>query len=76
MITSCPNCRRKTRQIDASEYAGDYHSPPSPDDMAKARQCTECGSVYHVHYVGKTIRNEFMRRSLLPPRNDWEEPLL
>jgi uncharacterized Zn finger protein len=71
MISSCPQCDRKTRQIDASVYAGDYHGG---DHYAPGRQCTECGTVYEVQKIGKTKRLHLISVHRLPPRNQWEEP--
>lgn len=73
MITSCTNCKRKTRQIDASVYAGDYHSG---DLYATCRQCVECGQIYNVQKVGETVTATYRKTAYIPPRKQWEEPLL
>lgn len=73
MITGCPQCDRKTRQIDASIYAGDYHSG---DHWANGRQCVECGTVYEVNKIGKSVRLQIVSVHRLPPRNQWLEPQL
>jgi len=81
MITICPNCSTsgksiKTRQIDASVYVGDYHSPASANDWSPGRQCVECGAVIHVTVFKKgakrTTLNGFAN---LPPRKNWETPI-
>lgn len=74
MITLCQRCEKKTRQIDASVYAGDYHSPPSDTDYAFGRQCVNCGAIYEVKKIGQTKRTFFQRFAALPPKNQWEEP--
>jgi hypothetical protein len=73
MITGCPQCGRKTRQIDASVYAGDYHQN---HDYAPGRQCVDCGTVYEVNRIGKSVRLQLHEVNRLPPRNKWEEPRL
>lgn len=75
MITGCLLCGTKTRQIDASVYAGDYHSPPADSDYAPARQCVECGAIMDVTPVGKTVRLSVSGVAYVPPRNQWREPL-
>ena len=75
MITGCPSCERKTRQIDASVYAGDYQTSPGADLYAPGRQCVECGAVFEVMTVGKVKRPELHGYANLPPRNRWEEPI-
>ncbi len=72
MITGCHQCGRKTRQIDASVYAGDYHGG---NLYAPGRQCIECGTVYQVNRVGKTLRLHIVGVHRLPPRNKWETPI-
>ncbi len=76
MITGCPTCNRKTRQIDASGYVGDYHSPPTDGDWAPGRQCVECGSKFSVQKIGKSVRLAWLCVSMVPPRLRWEEPIL
>lgn len=71
MISHCPTCRRKTRQIDASVYAGDYHGF---DYYAPGRQCISCGSIYGVVGVGKSARLIRHGGALCPPRDRWQEP--
>jgi hypothetical protein len=73
MISSCLKCLRKTRQIDASVYAGDYHSD---GPYGFGRQCVECGLIVEVRQVGKTVDLSPRHASLLPPRTRWEEPKL
>lgn len=73
MITGCTKCGRKTRQIDASVYAGDYHGG---DVWAAGRQCVECGTIFEVQAIGKTKRAHAWQAKFVPPRNDWQEPIL
>jgi len=76
MITSCAECGRKTRQIDASIYAGDYQSD-DPQLYATARQCVQCGTVYEVRKFRKQVRViERISCRFLPPQSKWEEPRL
>ena len=72
MISLCQQCETKTRQIDASVYAGDYHTF---HQYGYGRQCVECGTVYAVNRVGKSVRLEPMAVRSLPPRKSWLEPL-
>ncbi len=73
MITTCASCDRKTRQIDASLYAGDYHGG---DLYAFGRQCVECGTIYEAQKIGKTVSTQPHTVTNIPPRNRWEEPML
>ena len=68
MINLCHECGRKTRQIDASLYAGDYHGG---DLWTPGRQCVECGTVYEVIQIGKTKRLQSRAVNWLPPRRGF-----
>ena len=55
MISSCPTCQTKTRQIDASIYAGDYSSPASTRNL-----------FLRSDYAGRYSRFLFCRNVLVP----------
>ena len=74
MTTTCKQCGRKTHQIDASIYAGDYHGF---DHYGYGRQCVECGTVYEVGKMGSRGAVRYLGIvgvHRLPPRMKWEEP--